>query len=145
MKMTGSILTGMLAAASVALPGCKPTSDKVPKADESTPRLQASAPPVPAPAGTNDRATVQQKLSARMSELDAKMAELKESARNAGAKAKAEWEARRPQLEAQREAAAKKLRELNDSDAWQETRAKTEAAFAELEKGFKDAWAKLKE
>jgi chromosome segregation ATPase len=96
---------------------------------------------------TSDRATVQEKLSAQLKTLDAKMAELKVRAQNAGEKAKTEWEQRRPQLEAERESAAKKLDELKQTskEAWDETRTKTEAAFSELEKGFKEAWAKLKE
>jgi DNA anti-recombination protein RmuC len=121
--------------------GCKPASDKVPQAED------ASAPRVENPSAANDRATTQEKLSAQMKTLDAKMAELKAQAQNAGDKAKQEWEQRRPQLEAQRESAAKKLEELKQTtkETWDETRTKTEAAFAELEKGFKEAWAKLKE
>jgi hypothetical protein len=46
-----------------------------------------------------------------------------------------------------RDAAAKKLEELKQSskESWSETSRKAEAAFEELEKGFKEAWAKLKE
>lgn len=122
--------------------GCQPTSDKVPKAQD------ASAPRVEAPAvATNDRTTAQEKLSAQLKILDAKMADLKAQAQSAGEKAKTEWEQRQPQLEAQRETAAKKLDELKQTskETWDETRTKTEAAFSELEKGFKEAWAKLKE
>jgi hypothetical protein len=50
-----------------------------------------------------------------MKTIDAKMAELKAKAQSAGEKAKAEWETQRPQLEAQRDAAAKKLDELRIS------------------------------
>jgi|SRR5688500_16635952 hypothetical protein len=122
--------------------GCKPTSDKVPQAQD-TPLPRAEG----APAVTNDRATAQEKLSAQLKTLDAKMADLKAEAQSAGEKAKAEWEQRRPQLEAQRESAAKKLDELRQAskETWDETRSRTEAAFSELEKGFKEAWAKLKE
>jgi DNA anti-recombination protein RmuC len=142
MKGTAQI---MFAVAMFLLLGCRPTTDKVPKANEPTmPRVGTSAGSMTA---TNDRTTAQQKLSAELNELDAKMAELKTRAQNAGDRAKAEWEARRPQLEAQRDAAAKKLDELKQSskEAWEKTRDKTEAAFAEVEKGFKEAWARLKE
>jgi DNA anti-recombination protein RmuC len=131
------LLLGVITAIS-----CRPTSDKVPKAqDTPAPRPGSSA------VATNDRATAQEKLSAQLKVLDAKMAELKAQAQTAGDKAKTEWEQRRPQLEAQRDAAAKKLDELKQTskETWNETRTKTEAAFAELEKGFKEAWAKLKE
>lgn len=140
MKVTTGIVSAVMC---VALFGCKPTSDKVPKADQ--PVVQTERPS--ASATTNDRAAAQQKLSAQLSEIDTKMADLKARAQTAGAQAKAEWEARRPQLEAQREAAAKKLDELKQSskEAWDQTRTKTEAAFSELEKGFKEAWARLKE
>lgn len=122
--------------------GCRPTSDKVPQAQETpTPRVEGSA------AATNDRATAQEKLSAQLKTLDEKMAGLKARAQSAGQQAKTEWEQRRPQLEAQRDSAAKKLDELKQAskETWDETRTKTEAAFSELEKGFKEAWAKLKE
>jgi hypothetical protein len=140
MKITTGIAGAVI---SVALFGCRPTSDKVPKADEPVLRAESS----PGSSATNDRAAAQQKLSAQLSEIDTKMADLKARAQSAGSQAKAEWEARRPQLEAQRDAAAKKLDELKQSskEAWDQTRTKTEAAFSEVEKGFKEAWARLKE
>jgi DNA anti-recombination protein RmuC len=134
--------TLILALGIIAAAGCKPTSDKVPQAQNTpAPRVDSSA------ASTNDRTTAQEKLSAQLKALDAKMADLKARAQSAGQQAKTEWEQRRPQLEAQRESAAKKLDELKQAskETWDETRTKTEAAFSELEKGFKEAWAKLKE
>lgn len=141
MRNTRTMMVGVAAA---ALLGCKPASDKVPKADNPPePRVEISAPAAPG----EDRTTAQQKLSQQLNELDAKMADLKARAQRAGDRTKTEWEARRPQLEAQREAAAKKLQELKQSskETWEQTRTKTEAAFGEVEKGFKEAWAKLKE
>jgi hypothetical protein len=125
--------------------GCKPTTDRVPQADQSA-APQAGSPGTSL-VSTNDRATVLKRLSVELNELDAKMAELKVRAQKAGDQAKAEWESRRPQLEAQRKAAAQKLDELKETskEVWDQTRAKTEAAFAELQKGFKEAWTKLKE
>lgn len=137
------IPTILIACAAAVLVGCKPTADNVPKANEpGVPRPQASARAV-----EDERSTAQQKLSAQLNGLDAKMADLKARAQRAGDQAKAEWEARRPQLEAQRDSAAKKLEEMKQSskETWAETKTKTEAAFGELEKGFKEAWAKLKE
>ena len=133
-----------LAIAAAVLSGCKPTDDRVPRAGEPpAPRVETTAPSTAA----TDRTKSQDKFDAALKNLDAKMAELKARAQTAGDQAKAEWEARRPQLEAKREAAAKKLDELKASskETWEETRTKTEAAFGELEEGFKDAWAKLKE
>jgi chromosome segregation ATPase len=136
--------------ASTALLGCKPTSDKVPKADEpSAPRPQASAPRSQTSdrANSDDRTVTQQKLSQELNDLDKTMADLKARAQRAGDQAKAEWETRRPQLEAQRDDAAKKLDELKQAskETWDQTRTKAEAAFSEVEKGFKEAWSKLKE
>ena len=133
----------ILAIGAAVLVGCKPANDKVPRAGESS---EARA-ETPARSAEADRTTTQQKLSSQLDDLDAKMADLKARAQRAGDQAKAEWEARRPQLEAQREAAAKKLEELKQSskESWSETSRKAEAAFVELEKGFKEAWAKLKE
>jgi Skp family chaperone for outer membrane proteins len=132
----------ILTACGVLFAACKPTSDKVPRAEEAGARAGASSASPEA-----ERSTTQQKLSNQLNELDAKMAELKQRAQRAGDQAKAEWEARRPQLEAQRDAAAKKLEELKQSgkESWAETSKKAEAAFGELEKGFKEAWARLKE
>ena len=141
MKKTSTFLIACAAAA--FLSGCKPTSDKVPKANEpTTPRPEVSA-----RAGEDERSTTQQKLSAQLNDLDAKMAELKVRAQRAGDQAKSEWEARRPELEAQRDAAAKKLEEMKQSskETWAETKTKADAAFGELEKGFKEAWVKIKE
>ena len=124
--------------------GCRPTSDKVPKADEQPVlRTETSG----RSAATNDHVDAQQKLSGQLNEIDTMMAALKARAQKAGDQAKAEWEARRPQLEAQRDATAKKLDELKQSskETWEQTRTRTEAAFSELEKGFKEAWARLKE
>jgi hypothetical protein len=140
MKRLNQMVVALVA---LGLVGCRPASDKVPKASESTTPTAVGAAQSP----TNDRSAAQQKLSGELNELDAKMANLKAQAQRAGDKAKAEWEAQRPQLEAQRDAAAKKLEELKQSskEAWDQTRQKTEAAFTELEKGFKEAWNKLKE
>jgi hypothetical protein len=134
----------ILLPAMVFLLGCRPTSDKVPKAEQAAVPQTSSRTDI---TSTNERATVVQKLSTELNELDTKMADLKAKAQKAGEQAKAEWETQRPRLEAQRDAAAKKLDELKVSskEVWDQTRTKTEAAFAELQKGFKEAWAKLKE
>ena len=141
MKITGKII---FVPVILLLLGCRPTSDKVPKADQPAAPQGGSA---GALSSTNDRATVVRKLSTELNELDTKMADLKAKAQKAGEQAKSEWETQRPRLEAQREAAAKKLDELKASskEVWDQTRTKTEAAFAEVQKGFKEAWSKLKE
>lgn len=141
MRKSGAMFLALTAA---LLFGCKPSDDRVPKAADDGPRVEVSA---SASTKDGDRTEAQEKLSGTLKEIDTKMADLKARARTAGDQAKAEWEARRPQLEAQRETAAKKLDELKaaSKDTWDETRTKTEAAFAEVEKGFKEAWAKLKE
>lgn len=142
MLNTATMMVAVLATATLL--GCRPASDKVPKADNPPrPQVETSA-----RAGNGeDRTNAQQKLSQQLNDLDAKMADLKARAQRAGDQAKVEWEARRPQLEAQRETAGKKLQELKQSgkETWEQTRTKTEAAFAEVEKGFKEAWTKLKE
>jgi ElaB/YqjD/DUF883 family membrane-anchored ribosome-binding protein len=93
----------------------------------------------------DERTAAQEKLKAKLSELDKLMADMKSRAQQTGSKAKAEWEARRPSLEAQRDAAEKGLKDLGDAtkEGWQETRTRAEAALNDVEKGFKDAWSKL--
>src|SRR5687768_4704192 len=108
MKKTSTIL---MACGAIVLFGCKPTSDNVPKANEPS----VPSPQVSASTAEDERSKTQQKLSAQLNDLDAKMADMKARAQRAGDQAKAEWEARRPQLEAQRESAAKKLEEMKQS------------------------------
>lgn len=141
MRIMPIILSSVTA---VALAGCYPQSERAAKAGNA-PKPEAEAPTQDGKGA--DRATAQQKLSKELDDLDAKIADLKERARQAGDRAKAEWEACLPRLETQRETAARKLKELKraSKDTWEQTRAKTEAAFAEVEKGFKEAWSKLGE
>src|SRR5688572_2143883 len=113
--------TIILMACAAAFAGCKPANDKVPQAGEpAIPRTETTVPPA---TSDTQRSNTQQKLSAQLDSLDVKMAELKDRAQRAGDQAKAEWTARRPELEAQREAAAKKLEELKQSskETWSET------------------------
>jgi predicted transcriptional regulator len=139
---TNMIATALVAG--LALVGCKPENTKVPQADSPavTPKVEASR-----STATSDRAAAEQRLSNELKSVDAKMAELKAQAQRAGDKAKSEWEARRPQLEAQREALAKKLDEVKNAsqETWREMQPKLEAALSELNNGFKDAWARIRE
>src|ERR1041384_1741941 len=145
--MKTNLISGLLAFVLVgSRTGCRENEEGVAKANTEAATFQSDA-RTTGPAIKEQKDQAQQKFSDQMKTLDAKMAELKAKAQSAGDKAKAEWETQRPRLEAQRDAAAKKLEELRTStkETWLETKAKTEAAFAELEKGFKEAWSKLKE
>jgi hypothetical protein len=140
-----------LAVAALVL-GCRQNDQRVPRASDSdkTTGLQRDArdhAATTADTFAEQKQKAEAKMSSELNDLDARMADLKAKAQSAGDKAKAEWEVQRPKLEAQRAEAAKKFEELKAStrETWDEVSRKTQAAFGELEKGFKDAWARLKE
>lgn len=150
MKTNHPILLTIALAGFVA--GCRQADQRVPQADaavntNSTAQNVRSKLDAAGDTFQQQKEKAQAKMSQQLNSLDAKMAELKAKAQSAGDKAKAEWEAKRPQLEAQRAEASRKLDELKTAtkDTWNDVSRKTEAAFGELEKGFKDAWTRLKE
>jgi len=136
-----------MAATACWLAACKPADQRVPQADGAVPPRQEVRGRVDSASFEEQKTNAEAKLSTKLNDLDTKMAELKQKAQAGSDKAKAEWEAQRPKLEAQRAEASKKLDELKAStkETWEQVKTKTDAAFSELEQGFKNAWARLKE
>lgn len=83
----------------------------------------------------------QQRLEARLQELDAEIAQLREKGRDLKDQAKADWERKMTDLETKREAARAKLAELDQSsaEAWKDVQQGVQSAWDELEKAFRDA------
>jgi DNA anti-recombination protein RmuC len=83
----------------------------------------------------------QKKFEAQLSELDAKIAKLRESGRDLKDQAKANWDRKMADLETKRDAARAKLVQVRDSsaDAWKDVQKGAQSAWDELDKAFRDA------
>lgn len=80
-------------------------------------------------------------LDARLEELDAEIAKLREKGSDVKDEAKAEWDQKMSDLEAKRKAARAKLAEVSQSSAkaWKDVQQGARSAWDELDKAFKDA------
>jgi len=87
----------------------------------------------------------QKRYSDKLSEFDHKLADLKAKSSQASDKAKSEWDKALSQLELKKASAAQKLEQFKraGADRWQELKTNTETAFADLEKSFKDTFARF--
>jgi len=83
----------------------------------------------------------QQKLEARLKELDAEFEKLREKGRDLKDEAKANWDRKMAELETKREAARAKLAEVGDStaEAWKDVQQGAQSAWDELDKAFREA------
>ena len=83
----------------------------------------------------------QKDLDARLSELDAEIAKLREKGRDLKDKGKATWDQKLPELQAKRDAARAKLAEVRDSSAgaWKDLRKGAQSAYDDLDTAFRDA------
>jgi hypothetical protein len=83
----------------------------------------------------------QQKLDARLQELDAEIAKLQEKGEALKADAKVKWEENMADLRIKRDAARVKLAELQDSssEAWKDLQVGAQAAWEEMEQAFQKA------
>ena len=83
----------------------------------------------------------QNDLDARLNELDAEIAKLREKGRDLKAKGKANWDQKMPELQAKRDAARTKLAEVRNSsaEAWKDVRKGAQSAYDDLDKAFREA------
>ena len=83
----------------------------------------------------------QKKLEARLTDLDAEIAKLREKGRDLKDQAKVDWDQKLADLETKREAARVKLAEVGDSsaEAWKDVKQGAQSAWDDLEKAFQDA------
>ena len=80
-------------------------------------------------------------LNARLTELDAEIANLREKGRDLKDEAKADWDQKLADLETKREAARVKLDEVGNStaEAWKDVQQGAKSAWDELDKAVRDA------
>ena len=80
-------------------------------------------------------------LNARLTELDAEIANLREKGRDLKDEAKADWDQKLVDLETKREAARVKLDEVGNStaEAWKDVQQGAKSAWDELDKAVRDA------
>jgi LPS O-antigen subunit length determinant protein (WzzB/FepE family) len=83
----------------------------------------------------------QKHLDARLNELDAKIAKLREKGRGLKDEAKANWEQKMAKLETKRKAASVKLAAVRHStaEAWKDVQKGAQSAYDDLDKAFRDA------
>ena len=83
----------------------------------------------------------QKNLDARLKELDAEIAKLREKGRDLKDEAKVNWDQKLADLETKRDAARAKLAEVGHSsaEAWKDVQKGAQSAWDELDKAFHDA------
>ena len=83
----------------------------------------------------------QQKLEARLKELDAEMVVLREKGHDLKDEAKVKWDQKLAELEVKRDAARVKLAEVTDSsaEAWKDLQTGAQAAWNDMNKAFDEA------
>jgi len=94
----------------------------------------------------NEREAYVQKMKAKLDEWNADIDKLEAQTSKVQADAKLRYQKQLSELKSNRDAAAKKLRELQDAsvDAWEAMRRGTEAAWADMAKAFREAAERFK-
>ncbi|PYK97645.1 MAG: hypothetical protein DME19_15590 [Verrucomicrobia bacterium] len=92
---------------------------------------------------------LQKSLADKMTAFEQQLSDLKAKSEQAGAGARSQWANTLNQLERHKQAAAEKLEQLkqmknSSAEKWQEFKAGAEAAVADLEKAFKDAFTRAR-
>ena len=83
----------------------------------------------------------QRKLDARLKDMDAEIAKLREKGRDLKDEAKVKWDQKLADLEIKRDAARSKLAEVGKSsaEAWKDVEKGAQSAWDEMDKAFHDA------
>ena len=83
----------------------------------------------------------QKNLDARLTNMDAEIATLREKGRDLKDEAKVKWDQKLADLEAKRDVARAKLAEVGQSsaEAWKDVQQGAQSAWDELDKAFRDA------
>jgi TolA-binding protein len=133
------MLAGLLAAIGCEQQSSDPTPKKV--TSEDVRRDAGQAAETAAAYSRQSKEEFQKNLNARVNELDAQIATLREKGRNLKDKAKANWDQKMTELETKRDAARAKLAEVRDSsgEAWKDVRKGAQSACDDLDKAFRDA------
>jgi TolA-binding protein len=136
--------TVVLVAGFVAIAGCgeqpaDPTPNKV--TSEDVRREVGEAADTAAEYSRQTKEEFQEKMDARLKELDGEIATLREKGSELKDDAKADWERKMADLETKREAARAKLDEVSQSsaEAWKDLQKGAQAAWDDLDKAFHEA------
>ena len=135
--------------------GCEKGREPSPRdsAAASTDRVDKSKVDARDTATTTSAYLVQQKenlqkvLGDRMADVEKQISNLKGKTGQASEAARSEWTRTLAELQQKKRVAAEKLDQLKESgmDKWQGLKVAAEAAFADLEKGLKDAFGRSKQ
>lgn len=133
------MLAGLLAALGCEQKPADPTPGKV--TSEDVLRDAGHAVKTAGEYSQQTKEEFQKKFENQLSELDAKIATLREKGRDLKDEAKVKWDQKMADLETKREAASAKLTEVGGSsdEAWKDVRQGAQSAWDELDKAVRDA------
>ena len=137
-------------AASVVVVGCKPEPvAPAPKTAPTPPMVTSQdvqrdvgqAVDTAAEFSQQTKEEFQNRLTARLKDLDAEIAKLREKGRELKDQAKEDWNRKMSDLETKREAARAKLAEIGESsaEAWKDVQKGAQSAWEDLDKAFREA------
>ena len=137
------VLAGFVAVAGCEQSGSTPASGKT-TSEDVRPDV-GKAVDTAAEYAQQTKEEFQQKLDARLKELDAEMVVLREKGRDLKDEAKEKWAQNMADLEAKRDAAQAKLTEVKDSsaEAWKDLQKGAQAAWEDMDKAFHEASRKF--
>lgn len=133
------MLAGLIAVMGCEQPSSVPATGKV--TSEDVRHDAAKAVDTAAEFSQQTKDEFQQKLEARLKELDAEMVVLREKGHDLKDEAKVKWDQKLAELETKRGAALVKLAEVNDSsaEAWKDLQKGARAAWNDMDKAFSEA------
>jgi len=131
-------------AGSVALMGCEQRSaEPIAKTvtSEDVRRDAGQAVDTAAEFSQQTKEQFQKNLDARLKDLDAEIAKLREKGRDLKADAKTDWDRKMADLETKRDAARAQLAEVchASAEAWKDVQKGAQSAWDDLDKAFRDA------
>jgi TolA-binding protein len=137
-------LSAVVLAGFVAVAGCEPQASPPPSEKVTPADLRQDADKLGETAAQFARQTkeeFQQKLDARLKDLDSEIATLREKGRELKDESKVKWDQKMADLEVKREAARAKLGEVTNSsaEAWKDVRKGAQSAWDDLDKALKEA------
>jgi len=133
------LLVGFIAVTGCEQPSSVPTHAKV--TSEDVRHDAGKAVDTAAEFSQQTKDEFQQKLEARLKELDVELAVLREKGRDLKDEAKVKWDQKLVELETKRDTARAKLAEVSESsaEAWKDLQKGAQAAWNDMDKAFSEA------
>jgi len=133
------LLVGFIAVTGCEQPSSVPTPAKV--TSEDVRHDAGKAVDTAAEFSQQTKDEFQQKLEARLKELDVELAVLREKGRDLKDEAKVKWDQKLVELETKRDTARAKLAEVSESsaEAWKDLQKGAQAAWNDMDKAFSEA------